>query len=563
MTRIDRRAFLQRSAAAGFGTWLAGLPFETRAADPGSSPDLVVLGAKVYTVDDKRPRAEAFAVKDGRFVAVGSTADVRRLAGPGTKTIDASGATVVPGFIDAHTHPASAGIEQLFSVDCDRRKIAEIAGALAERARGTPDGQWVKGFKYDDTKLDDGRPLNRKDLDAAVPNHPCQVVHRGGHTVVVNSVAFKLAKVDRDTPDPVGGRFGRDEQGELTGFVAEKARDVFDSIAPRGPITRKQRQEAIKAVSTSMSAAGLTSVHDATVTRDFLTAYEDAAAVDEMRFRVWSMVHPDLYRELKQAGIRTGHGNDMLKIGGLKLFSDGSCSERTMRMRTPYEGRPDDYGILVTTQEELDRNVEDAHAYGFQVGVHANGDVAIDMVLTAYERAQRKHPRPGVRHRIEHCTLIDEDLLQRIAKQSVVPLPFYTYVHWHGDKWAQYGPKRLERMFAHRSFLDHGIRVAGASDYVPGPFQPLMAVQSMVTRKDYTGRIWGENQKVTVDEALRIATLHGAYASYEEDRKGSIVPGKLADFVLLGADPHDVDPDRIKHIPVQRTVLGGKTVHEA
>jgi predicted amidohydrolase YtcJ len=183
------------------------------------------------------------------------------------------------------------------------------------------------------------------------------------------------------------------------------------------------------------------------------------------------------------------------------------------------------------------------------------------MVLTAYDLALRQHPRPDSRHRIEHCTLVNDGLLKRIADQGVIPTPFYTYVHYHGDKWAQYGDERLKWMFAHRSFLDHGIKVAGASDYVPGPFEPLMAIQSMVTRKDYRGRTWGENQKITVTEALKICTLHGAYASFEEKSKGSISVGKLADFVLLAEDPHKVEPERIKDIKVMLTAVGGQAVY--
>ena len=232
-----------------------------------------------------------------------------------------------------------------------------------------------------------------------------------------------------------------------------------------------------------------------------------------------------------------------------------------MRMSMPYVGRPNDYGILVTSQDNLNDQVRDAHLHQFQVGVHANGDVAIDMVLTAYELAQRTRPRPDARHRIEHCTLVNPALLKRMAAVGAIPTPFYTYVHYHGDKWGQYGEERLKWMFAHRSFLDHGLKVAGASDYVPGPFEPLMAIQSMVTRKDLKGRTWGENQKIGVTEALRVCTLHGAYASFEEKLKGSITPGKLADFVILAEDPHQVRPDQIKEIRVVRTVVGGRTVH--
>ncbi len=231
-----------------------------------------------------------------------------------------------------------------------------------------------------------------------------------------------------------------------------------------------------------------------------------------------------------------------------------------MRMSTPYVGT-NDYGILTMTQEEIFEVVEDAHRHNFQVGIHANGDVTIDMVLNAYERVLQKFPDPNRRHRIEHCSLVNPDLLKRIKASGCIPTPFWTYVYYHGEKWAEYGADKMRWMFAHRSFLDSGIPVPGASDYMPGPFEPLMAIQSMVTRTDYKGREWGPNQKVSVDEALRIATINGAYASSEEGIKGSISAGKLADFVILEKDPHEVDPGTIKDIKIVRTVVGGKTMY--
>ncbi len=557
MFSASRREFLGQGLAAAVGAW-AGQVQARQKAQRG--PELAVLNGTVYTVDDRQPRAEAFAVLHGRFVAVGTNDEIRALITPATRVIDAARMTVLPGFIDAHTHPAMAGISELLEVNCDRRTIAEIKDAIRARAAQTKAGEWVLGFKYDDTKLKDGRPLTRADLDEATAEHPVRVVHRGGHTSVCNSLAFRLAGVDRQTPDPEGGKFGRDPKGELTGFVAENANAVFDKLARPRTATAKQRQAGVKLISQLMTAAGLTSVHDAMCSKDHFIAYQDTLTDGELLFRVYTMAVPDLYQELKKAGLRTGFGSDRLRIGGLKLFCDGSASERTMRMSQPYVGRPNDYGILVTTQDKLNDQVAEAHAARWQVGVHANGDVAIDMVLKAYELALRLHPRSDPRHRIEHCTLVNPALLKRIAALGVIPTPFYTYVFYHGDKWAQYGEDRLRSMFAHRSFLDHGIRVAGASDYVPGPFEPLMAIQSMVTRKDYRGRVWGENQKISVDEALRVCTLHGAYASFEEKSKGSITEGKLADFVILAEDPHTVDPERIKDIKVVRTVVGGQTV---
>lgn len=557
MTRQRRRAFLKATVAGAVALDGSTWPAAAAADDPDRGPELAVLNATVYTVDEQRPKAEAFAVCNGRFSAVGSTADIRKLVSRHTRIIDAAGLTVVPGFIDAHTHPAAAGAEHLMYVDCDQRAIADIQKALTEQAARTKDGEWVLGFKYDDTKLGDGRPLSRADLDAAVPNHPVRVSHRGGHTAVYNSMAFRLAEITKDTPDPEGGKFGRDAKGELTGFVAEKAVDRVKRL----PVpTRDQGREGVKRIAELMTAAGLTSVHDADADKSNFLAYQDARAAGDLRLRVYVMARPDLFEAFKAAGLRTGFGDDWLRLGGIKLYADGSASERTMRMSQPYVGRPNDYGILVTTQDRLNEQVHEAHQHNFQVGVHANGDVAIDMVLTAYELAQRRTPRADPRFRIEHCTLVNPALLKRMAAVGAIPTPFYTYVHYHGDKWGQYGEERLRWMFAHRSFLDHGIKVAGASDYVPGPFEPLMAIQSMVSRKDIKGRVWGENQKISVAEALRICTLHGAFASFEENSKGSITPGKLGDFVILGDDPHTVATDRIKDIRVVRTVVGGRTV---
>ena len=560
MDRLTRGEFFGRGAALLAGLGLGG-PARSgaaggRDADP---PDLVLLNARVYTVDDRRPRVEAFAVRGDRFVAVGGTEEIRNLVGPGTRVLDAGGMTVTPGFIDAHSHPAWGGIEELVNVNVDLRSVTAIQRALRERARSTPPGEWVIGFKYDDTKLAEGRPLNRRDLDEAVPDHPVQVGHRGGHTAVYNTRAFELAGVTAETPDPDGGHFYR-EGGELTGLVAEQANAAFNRIIPSGT-TREQRQRGIELISELMTAAGITSVHDAGVVPVHATAYQDAYAAGTLRFRVYMLARGAMYEGLKEAGLRTGLGDEWLRVGPVKYGADGSASERTMRMSTPFAGRPNDYGILTMTQEEIHEAVEDAHRRGFQVGIHANGDVAIDMVLNAYERVQRLWPRADPRHRIEHCSLVNEGLLRRIKAVGAIPTPFYTYIYYHGDKWQHYGERKMRSMFAHASFLEHGIPVAGASDYIPGPFEPLMALQSMVTRTDWEGRSWGANQRISVDQALRVATLNGAHASFEEHLKGSITEGKLADFVILGEDPHDVDPGRLKDIEVVRTVVGGRTMH--
>ncbi len=567
MSKYTRGEFL------GFGAALAGAAGVARlgltdleAAQPGPAPsatpapDLIVVNARVLTSDPSQPRAEAFAVKNSRFVAVGSSADVRSLATGRTRVVDAQRMTVVPGFIDTHCHPS--GVNELYGVDANVRRVRELQAAIRQKVDRTPAGAWVEAFMFDDTKLD--VELTRRQLDEVAPNHPVAVHHRGGHTSWYNSKALELAGITSTTPDPENGRFFRDANGTLTGRVAEHARHVFDTVGPRETFTpeqeRRRAHDGMKHMSSLFAAAGLTTVHDAGAGRSRILAYEDTYRSGDLRHRVYFLVRgADTFSGFKAAGIHTGFGDEWVRVGAVKFAADGSASERTMRMSTPYVGT-NDYGILTMTQQDIHEAVEDAHRHDFQVGIHANGDVTIDMVLQAYERVLEKWPYPDRRHRIEHCSLVNPDLLRRIRAIGAIPTPFWTYIHYHGEKWTAYGEEKMRWMFAHRSFLDSGIRVPGASDYGPGPFEPLMAIQSMVTRKDLAGRVWGANQKVTVDEALAIATINGAYASREEHLKGSITAGKLADFVMLEKDPHDVDPDQIKNIRIARTVAGGRTM---
>jgi predicted amidohydrolase YtcJ len=566
MAKYTRAEFLGFSAAlAGaftFGEIPAAAPASPQQPAPivTAEPDLIVVNARVLTSDVALPRAEAFAVKNGRFVAVGSSSDVRNLATARTTVLDAQRMTVTPGFIDAHSHPS--GVDELYGVNTNLRTVREVQAAIRRKVETSAPEVWITGFMFDDTKLD--RPLTRKDLDEATTEHPVSVAHRGGHTTFYNSKAFELAGITNATPDPPDGRFFR-ENGELNGRVAENARDVFDKVGKYETFTPEQTRDRARKGMAHMSrlfnAAGLTSVHNAGTSAEQVQAYEDCRANGELTHRAYMMIiEPAVLAGLKAARIRTGFGDEWIRIGGAKFVADGSASERTMRMSTPYVGT-NDYGILTLTQEELYEAVDDCHAHGFQVGVHANGDVTIDMVLKAYERTLARRPDPNRRHRIEHCTLVNPDLIRRIKANGVIPTPFWTYIYYHGEKWTQYGDAKVAWMFAHRSFLDAGIPVPGASDYTPGPFEPLMAIQSMVTRTDYKGRVWGPNQKVTVDEALTIATINGAHASSEEALKGSITAGKLADFVVLEKDPHDVAPDQILNIKVNRTVIGGRTVY--
>jgi predicted amidohydrolase YtcJ len=516
------------------------------------------------------PRAEAFAVSGGRFVAVGTTAAIKSLAGKRTQTFDAKQMTIVPGFTDCHNH--AGGTTLLYEVlvgnpfEVEFVTIASIIEKLRAKAQQTPPGTWVAGYFHDDTKLEDKRPLNRHDLDKVSTEHPVVVQHRGGHTSFYNTKALEMAKVTKDTPNPPGGTFDRDESGDLNGRVTDRARAVFNDVGQRPSFTPEQRaqreRDGIAHISKQFVRYGLTSVHHE---GGDLAAIQDVRARGELRHRVSYETTGRVLDAMIANGIRSGFGDEWIKFGATSEHTvDGSFSERTMALSIPYPNvQPPYKGNITETQDELNAWVERVHRAGIQVNCHANGDVAIDMYLTAFELAQKAAPRPDARPKITHCTLINDDLVRRMKALGAVPAMFTTYAYYNTDKFPFYGEELMKRSMAFRTLLDAGIYAAAGSDFSPGPFAPLMGIQGMVTRTGWDGTTWGANQRVTVDEAIRINTFNGAYASHEESIKGSITTGKLADFVVLADDPHTVAKDKIKDIQIVRTVVGGSTMYQA
>jgi len=551
MKNLSRRQFL-----ASVGP-LAIIPFYRE------NPDIILYNANIITVNSKQPKAEAIAIINDKIVAIGNNDSILRLASGFTKKINIEGKTITPGFIDSHSHPASSGRSHLRNVDCDLRSIEEIKSAIYERTKITPTGEWVSGFKYDDTKTKEKRFINNKDLDKVSPNHPVYISHRGGHTGYVNSLALSLAKIDKNTSNPDGGHIEKDPiSGELTGRLLERATYAVENLIPN-EFTRADYQEGAKVISEMMSKTGITSVTDAGTGSRSLQSYKDAHDNGELRTRIYCMIRGYAFDEINQSGEKTGYGDKWVKVGALKLACDGSISERTARLSEPYIGRPNDYGIIVNTEEQLYKQAIKAHKEDWQIGIHANGDIGIDIALNVYERLQKENYKKDPRFRLEHCTVINDKLIKRIKALNAIPTPFSTYVYWHGEKMKEYGKDRLENMFAVKSFLDAGINVTQTSDYPPGPFEPMMAIQSSVTRTDYNGEIWGPSQKISVEEAIKVGTINGAYASFEENIKGSLEVGKLADLVILDKNPTIVDPMTIIDIPIQRTMVGGKWSYES
>src|SRR4051794_12416632 len=546
-------------------SFLLGAGAVSLAGGATSRPSEILYNGRIYAAPEGAGfrTAQAVAIRDGRIFAVGDNAEIRALAGPETKKTDLAGRTVLPGFIDAHTHVALFGIDHLRSVACDLGSNAEIQKAIRDRASHTPRGEWIRGFKYDDTKTAEGRKLTRQDLDAAAPNNPVLIRHRGGHTGFTNSLALKKLDFTDRTPDPAGGQLGRDAEGHLTGELRETAMGFDTAHGQNTPPTRAERAEGVKVVTKLFASSGITSAHDALGSPDDFVSYQDAFDAGQLSCRIYAFCYYTYIDRMISAGIRTGFGNDWIRVGAMKLVCDGSISERTARMSQPYIGRPDDFGIIVMPEAELYEQARKAHLAGWQVGIHANGDVAIDTALKVYERLSREHPRSDPRFRLEHCSLVSDDLLKRIKAVNAIPTPFWTYVYYHGEKMKEYGAERLDHMFAMRSFLEYGIHVAPGSDYVPGPFEPMIALQSCVTRMDSKGNVWGAKQKITVAEAIYASTRNGAYASFEENVKGTLELGRFADLVVLGRDPFSEEPSTLRTIPVERTMLGGRWVFES
>jgi predicted amidohydrolase YtcJ len=577
--RHSRREFMGITAAGVAGAltrpWLGGAhPGAVTTAPPlvptmlKADPDLLVLNAKIYTMDPAAPRAEAFAISGGRIVAVGSSADIRGLARKGTQTYDAKQMTIVPGFTDCHNH--AGGTTLLYEVlvgnpfQVEFVTIASIVEKLRAKAQQTPAGMWVEGYFFDDTKLKDKRALNAHDLDQVSTDHPVVVHHRGGHTSFYNTKALQLAKIDKSTPNPPGGTFDRDENGELNGRVTDRARGALNGVGKRPTYTAEQtaqrERDGLSHISKQFVRYGLTGVHHE---GGDLSALQQVRARGDLLHRVSYEASGRVLESMISGGIMTGFGDEWIKFGATSEHTvDGSFSERTMALSTPYAGTTYK-GNITETQDDLNAWIERVHRTGIQVNCHANGDVAIDMFLTAVERAQKAFPRADARPKITHCTLINDDLVRRIKALGAVPAMFTTYAYYNSDKFVFYGEELMKRSMAYRTLLDAGVMAAAGSDFSPGPFSPLMGIQGMVTRTGWDGKTWGANQRITVDEAIRVNTINGAYASREESIKGSITAGKLADFVVLAEDPHTVNPEKIKDIQIVRTVVGGTTSYQA
>lgn len=543
--------------------------------------DVIYLNAKVITMEDTQPSAEAVATKWDRIMAVGYNLSIQKLAGPNTKVVDLAGKTMLPGLIEPHNHFARSGIIARFWVDLNSppmgniTKMDELIEVLRQRASKTPKGQWVCGWGYDDTLLAERRHPTRLDLDKVSSEHPVWIGHCSGHIYVANSRALAVAGVTKDTSQPPGGMIRKDPKtSEPDGVLEEQpALNLVAQYIPRP--TMERRLEGIALAAKNFLKTGVTSTYDAGVVFPGedpaeIVAYQKAIAQGLLPIRTTMMVGADfLLGQGKGATFLTGFGDQRLKIGPAKIIVDGSIQGMTGWLTKPYHvafmGDTSYRGYPVTSPEKLNSLVLEAHKSGLQVAAHGNGDAAIDAILESYRLAQREFPRSDTRHRIEHCQTPREDQLDAIAELEVSPSFFVSHTYYWADRHKAIflGPERAKRISPLKSALKRGIRFSIHSDCPVTPVSPLFCVFAAVNRITRGGEVLGPEFRLTVVEALRAVTIDAAWQNFEENIKGSIKPEKLADFTILAENPLHVLPEKIKDIRVEKVIIGGQVVYDA
>jgi predicted amidohydrolase YtcJ len=512
---------------------------------------------------------EALAIRGGTVLATGSARELTARY-PGAEQVDLGDGVLSPGFNDVHTHLAIAA-EDLLHLDLSAGAVgslAELTAAIAREARRTPAGGWIRGSRYDDAKMREDRLLTRADLDAVAPDHPVLVVHVAGHWAVVNSAALALGGLTADSEPPDGGSFGRDAAGELNGILYEQAYfDFADPATAKVPEVvvpesdREARLAGLRRAVRMFHAAGLTSITDALTGAADLELFREAERRGDLGLKLSVLVSFEDYELVRDlpAGSDLGQGN--IRLGGVKAFLDGAVGGRTCLLEQPFEGTTDDFGLQTMATEVLTDLTRMVHEDGHRLCVHANGDRAIRLLLAQLAAAQSRHEIAGTSHRIEHCTIVSEEILRQMRELGTAAIPFGSYVHYHGSKLEEwYGSRRVERMFAHRWFLDMGVPVAGSSDFPCGPYEPLLAMQSCVTRRGWDGPVLAPAQRIDAAEALSLYTTRAAELEGQGGQKGRLAPGQAADFVVLDEDPLTAAPETIGAIGVRETYVDGERV---
>ena len=537
-------------------------------AQQPSFADVVIVHGKVWTVDAQKPRAEAVAVRNNRIIAVGSEADIAKWIGPATKKIDAQGKTVLPGFIDSHVHFSTGGGE-ISSVHLrDANTPQEFARRIGEHAKKLPKGEWMLGGTWDH-ELWGGTPLPSHDwIDSVTPDTPVFVSRYDGHMAMANALALRLAGVTRETKDPPGGTIVRDKDGNPTGLMKDAAMGLVFRVIP--PPSEEQLLRMIHAAMDEARHFGVTSVHDISSTED-VRAYQVLAGRGELTLRIYCITPLPQWEGPATAGIRAGFGNDWIHLGALKGFADGSLGSTTALFEQPYNDAPETSGLpneMMLPEGNMLKMALGADKAGLQLAVHAIGDKAIRTMLDVYTEVTKQNgARIDRRWRIEHAQHLHPDDFARFTQLGVIA-SVQPYHAIDDGRWAEkrIGHERAKTTYAFRTLLDHGVRLAFGSDWTVAPLNPMQGLYAAVTRATLDGKNpngWFPEQKLTVAETVEAYTMGSAYAEFQENEKGSITPGKLADLVILSEDIFHIDPTKIRDVKVLKTMLGGKWFYEA
>lgn len=531
--------------------------------------DIIFINGEVITVDGNKSVQEAVAVKDNQIVGVGKTVEMNGWIGEGTRVIDLDGKSLLPGFIDAHLHLTIFGTN-LLGINCQDphiQSLQDLYTELKKKVDQTPVGEWVRVTGFNEHTMMEGRFPSKQELDAISTQHPIVIIRVCNHTSIANSRALESVGFTKESKDPEGGKIERNSNGELTGKVLESAHMQLFNEAD---YSDKEIEEGFKLASDTFVKAGITSVHDAGSYGwgpNVLHLMKKSIGSGDVKVRVYAIVgsltdSKAFIRSMIDDGAVTGDGDEWFKIGPAKLFTDGSSTGPTLATRKPYDSNPSDCGILYYSQKEINEMLGEAHEKGYQITAHAQGDRAIEMLLNCIENVLEKHPRKDHRHRIEHAGIASLDLQERMKELGVVAIPNPAFVYVNGDSYINNYGDRVNVMYPAKDYLEKGIPFAFASDTPVITHSPLLGIHAAVNRKTSTGQDIGANQKITVQEAIKAYTYMGAYASFEEQRKGSIEVGKLADLVVLNESILAVESESLKDLSVELTMIDGKIEYE-
>ena len=562
-TRLPNAKSRMKIGNVLFACCISALPL---GAQPARTADLILVNARVYTVDDNRPVVSAFAVKDGRILFAGSEVEVRALAGPATRVVDAGRATVIPGMVDAHAHLLNLGTSLRNVKLAGSKSYDEVIARVVERARTIKPGEWIEGRGWDQNLWPVKEFPTHDALSRAVPNNPVVLSRIDGHAILANAMAMRLAKVTAATRDPSGGRIIRTAGNSPSGVFVDNAESLVTRSVPN--LTREQTRDAVLAAIAEANKWGLVGLHDAGASRGTIDLYEGLAREGRYNLRNYVLIADDsaTIAHYMARGPQSALHDGRVWIRAIKLYSDGALGSRGAALLAPYADEPGNTGLLVSQPAHIQRVATAALRGGFQLGVHAIGDRGNRIVLDAFDAALKAVPAADHRFRIEHSQVIALEDIPRFAKMGVIPSMQAS--HQTSDMgWAEarVGADRIKGAYAWRSLLNTGVIIPNGSDFPVEEVNPLISFHSAVSRQDPSNAPqggWYPEQAMTRDEALKSMTLWPAYAAFQEKEMGSISPGKYADFVILDRDIMTVPAEEILKARVKSTWIGGRAVFE-